>query len=278
MTRCQLSDLDVEQCACRLHATTAAEPHRRILYGMPLMPVRAPIRAVKPRPVILTDPVSVGVLDTTAAIARQIQLSAGEIITMWPHLTAPIPAIRTDPHITGTGVLAADDSPRSDDLPRIDSLTDLRSEIGSEIAFWAKVTIEERPVTDVALSAHDVVGMARFLRDQATWLSGHAVGDECADDLRRLARTMHRVIVGTPHRDRAGAQHLHEPVVLIPTAQLVRELPLYGRGYDYTEGHIRVMLHRGEIASSGLDDTGDRLWDLWAVLYALGKRDTTRTA
>lgn len=276
MTRCHLSDLDVDQCACRVHVRGEdAEPHRRAFYGLPAVPARVPIRPVKPAPIVLAEPVSFGLLEAISDIERQIRQSAGEVVTLWPHLSDPISGAPTEPRVTGTGILADDDSRRSDDLPRIDSLVDLRCEISTTVAFWARLAIDERPVRDVSLSAHDVPACAAFLQDQATWLSGHAVGDECADDLRRLARTMHRVVVGTPHKQHLPSPvSLRVPVLLIPTAHLVRELPMYG--YDISEGHIRVMLHRQEIASSGLDDSGDRLWDLWAVLYALGKRDTIR--
>lgn len=80
-----------------------------------------------------------------------------------------------------------DDSPRTDDLPTIDTIVALRMDTLGLLDDWASMLVEQRSLSHRLPITTDAIGMMNLLERHARWLSGHDAAQELASELSDAA-------------------------------------------------------------------------------------------
>lgn len=78
----------------------------------------------------------------------------------------------------------------SDVITPLDRRISLAHEVTLTLNGWARVVVEDRPVTHYVPLGSDTLGLVVFLRRHALWLSGHEAARDALDEIRSAA---HRV-------------------------------------------------------------------------------------
>jgi hypothetical protein len=86
------------------------------------------------------------------------------------------------------------------DMDRQTRVVSLRRFATDVLNGWSRVVMEDRPVTSELPDGRDVPSMAAFLLRHAEWISWHDAGEDCARELRRVARKVSAITAPPPPR------------------------------------------------------------------------------
>lgn len=126
----------------------------------------------------------------------------------WPHMLPKGGAQVGPGWASRSGIILDDHDPSDADIRRIDRIVSLRRYAVDVLNSWARVVMEDRPITNPASLplGTDVEQMAGFIERQADWISGHEAAQDCRDELVELSRHCHR-IVNPPARESMSIGH-----------------------------------------------------------------------
>jgi hypothetical protein len=106
-----------------------------------------------------------------------------------------------DPETDPLGVMVKDDHDETEaDMDRQTRVVSLRRFATDVLNGWSRVVMEDRPVTSELPDGRDVPSMAAFLLRHAEWISWHDAGEDCARELRRVARKVSAITAPPPPR------------------------------------------------------------------------------
>jgi hypothetical protein len=129
---------------------------------------------------------------TTASVEDALLSALATIRDQWAVLLPDAPgAIRPTRSTPRRLYTLPDESESGSDLPRLDVCVDLRREVTLALNGWARVVMEDRPVTRALPNGADTLGLVEFLERHARWLSGHEAASDATSELGDWAAKVH---------------------------------------------------------------------------------------
>lgn len=133
--------------------------------------------------------------------------------------------------------MSATGSASKDEVTALDQRLSLRGEVIASLNGWARVVMEDRPITNPKSlpMGDDPFGLAEFLERHAQWLSGHEGAVACRDELADWAWQIESI--ADPKQ--------REWVILGDCPFVVEEA---GEAAWICTGRVRTAIHDGELA------------------------------
>jgi hypothetical protein len=121
-------------------------------------------------------------MTSTAEIERALITALGTIRDNWAALAESVEGGQS------TGGASSTDS-----VTALDKLISLRHEVHMALNGWARVIVEDRPVTKEMPDGRDTLGLVDFIERHVQWLSGHEAARDAADELTEWAAKVYGV-------------------------------------------------------------------------------------
>lgn len=126
--------------------------------------------------------------DERYAAAHQVEdailRACADIRQHWPHMLDAYLDAKRGGSSGGKG---------ADDVTALDRILSERVDASIVVNGWARVIVEDRPVSHGIPDGHDMLGMCSFIERHARWFSGHEAAGDGRDELAEVARTCQRI-------------------------------------------------------------------------------------
>lgn len=123
----------------------------------------------------MTETAPGGPAQSTAQTEDALLAALADIRAHWPALLEG-----------GSG--GSQGAPSSDEVTPLDRRVSLRHEVTLTLNSWARVIVEDRPLTSCLPLGTDTLGLVTLIERHARWFSGHEAAHDCLAELQEAAR------------------------------------------------------------------------------------------
>ena len=121
-------------------------------------------------------------MSTTAQTEDALLAALKTIRTDWDALVESVEGGQSSGSAASTDVVTS-----------LDKLISLRHEVHLCLNGWARVIVEDRPVTKAMPDGRDTIGLIDFIERHANWFSGHEAAQDAADEIAEWAEKVHAI-------------------------------------------------------------------------------------